>query len=131
MKHNPDIYLLYEYMEKVSFVIRIRVQLDEKVDEKLLNEAAQEAIGRFPYFSVKIGLDEKQNYRLDPNDRPIAVLPEGDKRLLLGSEEVNEHLFAITYRDDTIWFNCSHSICGGFGILFWIKTTLYQLSGRK
>ncbi len=131
MKHNPDIYLLYEYMEKVSFVIRIRVQLDEKVDEKLLKEAAQEAIGRFTYFSVKLGLDEKQNFRLDPNDRPIAVLPEEDKRLLLGSEEVNEHLFAITYRDDTIWFNCSHSICGGFGIMFWVKTTLYQYMTKK
>ena len=59
---NPDIYLLYEYMEKVPFTVRMKVCLDSMIDEALLTEAAQEAICRFPYFSVKAGLDEGQNY---------------------------------------------------------------------
>ncbi len=131
MSNNPDSYLLYEYMEKLRFTVRFRVQLDAPVDAELLDKAAQEAIKRFPYFSVKVGLDEGQNYTLTHNVRPIAVLPEKDARLVLGSEEVNRHLVALTYRDDCIWFNFSHSICGAFGGMFWLKTTLYQYMIKK
>lgn len=131
MNKNPDIYLLYEYMEKMSFTVRFKVQLDAPIDEKLLDKAAQEAIERFPYFKVQVGLDEAQNYTLMHNVRPIAVLPEKDERLVLGSDEVNGQLFAITYRHDCIWFNFSHSICGGFGGLFWLKTTLYLYMQKK
>lgn len=126
MSKNPDIYLLYEYMEKVPFTVRMKVLLDAPVDRAMLTEAAQEAIGRLPYFSVKVGLDEGQNYTLEHNDRPIAVLPEKDERLILGSDAVNGHLFAITYRDSCVWFNYSHSLCGAMGGLFWVKATLYQ-----
>lgn len=131
MRHNPDIYLLYEYMEKIPFTVRIKVQLDEKIDAAALTKAAQEAIARYPYFSVQVGLDEGQNYTLEHNDRPIAVLPEKDERMVLGSDTVNGHLFAITYRDDCIWFNYSHAPCGAPGGLFWIKTTLYQYMTAK
>ncbi len=131
MSKNPDIYLLYEYMEKISFTVRFKVLLDAPIDADMLNQAAQEAIKRFPYFSVKVGLDKGQNYTLTHNVRPIAVLPEKDERLTLGSDQVNRHLFAITYRDDCIWFNFSHSVCGAFGGLFWVKTTLYQYMLKK
>lgn len=131
MSKNPDIYLLYEYMEKTGFTVRFKVQLDAPVDPEMLYKAAQEAIKRYPYFSVKVGLDKDQNYTLTHNLRPIAVLPEEDERLVLGSEEVNRHLFAITYRDDCIWFNFSHSPCGAYGGMFWLKTTLYQYMIKK
>lgn len=32
MSKNPDIYLLYEYMEKVPFTVRMKVLLDAPVD---------------------------------------------------------------------------------------------------
>lgn len=131
MANNPDVYLLYEYMKKNAFTVRVKVILTEAVDEKLLTVAAGEAITRFPYFSVSVGLDEGENYVLLPNDRPIAVLPEKDERLVLGSEEVGGHLFAITWKENNIWFNFAHCICGGFGALFWIKTTLYQYLTKK
>ena len=118
-------------MEKVPFTVRMKVLLDAPVDGALLTDAAQEAIGRLPYFSVKVGLDEGQNYTLEHNDRPIAVLPEKDERLILGSVAVNGHLFAITYRDNCIWFNYSHSLCGAMGGLFWVKATLYQYMVKK
>ena len=131
MVRNPDTYLLYEYMKKNAFTVRVKVVLSETVDEKLLYEAAQEAIGRLPYFSVSVGLDEGENYILNPNDNPIAVLPERDERLLLGSEKVGKHLFAITWRDNCVWFNWAHCICGGFGAMFWVKTTMYQYLTKK
>ena len=115
MKHDPDIYLLYEYMDKVPFTVRMKVILDAPVDAALLTEATQEAIGRFPYFSVRVGLDEGQNYTLEHNGKPVAVLPEKDERLTLGSEAVNGHLVAVTWRDNCIWFNYSHTFCGATG----------------
>ena len=131
MSKNPDVYLLYEYSDKLPFTVRMKVCLDCAVDPEMLREASQEAISRFPYFRVQIGLDEKQNIILEPNDRPMAVLPEKDERLILGSDSVNRHLLAVTYRDDCIWFNFSHSLCGAFGALFWVKTTLYQYMIKK
>ena len=131
MNNNPDTYLLYEYMEKVPFTVRYKFELDSLVDAALLKSAANEAIKRFPYFSVKVGLDEGQNYTLEHNDEPLAVIPEKDKKLVLGSEEVNGHLAAITYKDDCIWFNISHSLCGAVGALFWIKATLYLYTTKQ
>ncbi len=131
MNRNPDIYLLYEYMEKLPFTVRMKAVLDSQIDEAILSKAAAEAIRRFPYFSVKIGLDQDQNYTLEHNDKPIVVIPEKNERLLLGSSEVNGHLFAITYRDNCIWFNFSHAVCGAPGGLFWVKTTLYLYMTQK
>ena len=131
MSKNPDSYLLYEYMDKVPFTVRMKVLLDAPVDRAMLTDAAQEAIGRLPYFSVKVGLDEGQNYTLEHNDRPIAVLPEKDERLALGSDAVNGHLFAITYRENCVFFNYSHALCGAAGGLFWAKATLYQYMIKK
>lgn len=131
MAHNPDIYLLYEYMDKLSFTFRIKVRLTEAVDADVLKEAAQKAFERFPYFRVKVGLDTGGNFTLEPNEKPIAVLPEENKRIALGSPEVNEHLFVITYRNDRIWFSCSHAPCGSYGAMFWIKTTLFLYLSAK
>ena len=131
MTNNPDVYLLYEYMKKNAFTVRVKVTLSEAVNEDLLTQAAREAITRFPYYSVSVGIDDGENYVLNPNDNPIAVLPETDERLVLGSEEVGGHLFAITWKENDIWFNWAHCICGGFGALYWVKTTLYQYLTKK
>ena len=131
MAGNPDVYLLYEYRKKNAFTVRVQVNLSEPVDAQLLKQAAAEAMTRYPYFSVRVGLDEGENYVLLPNDRPIPVLPEKDERLVLGSEELGGHLFAITWKEESIWFNLAHSICGGFGAMSWIKTTLYQYLTKK
>ncbi|MBR2256398.1 MAG: hypothetical protein IJ899_03455 [Blautia sp.] len=131
MAVNPDVYLLYEYMKKNAFTVRVKANLSEPVDGKLLKQAAEEAMTRFPYFSVRVGLDEDENYILLPNDRPIPVLPEQKGRLLLGSEKLAGHLFAITWKEDSIWFNWAHSLCGAFGAMFWIKTTLYQYLTKR
>ena len=131
MASNPDVYLLYEYRKKNAFTVRVKVTLSEMVDESLLTQAAREAMTRFPYYSVKVGLDEGENYCVLPNDNPIAVLPEKNERLVLGSEKVGGLLFAITWKKDTIWFNWAHCFCGAFGAMFWIKTTLYQYLTKK
>lgn len=122
---NPDTHLFYEYMDKLPFTVRMKIRLDAPVDATLLDEAAQGAIIRFPYFGVRLGLDETQSYTLRHNGMPLPVLPERDERLVLGSDDLKCHLFAITWRDDCVWFNFPHAICGAYGALFWITSTLY------
>lgn len=131
MEKHPDTYPLYEYSKKISYTARIKVTLSERIEEAMLIWAAQEAIARFPYFSVRVELDEGGSYVLKHNDRPIPVLPEKNARLVLGSEAVSGHLFAITWRADTVWFNFAHSVCGGTGAMSWVKTTLYQYLTRR
>ena len=131
MAKNPDVYLLYEYSKKNAFTVRYKVTFSEAVDEELLTLAAREAMTRFPYYSMKVGLDKGENYVLLPNGSPLPVLPEKNRRLMLGSEELGGHLFALTWREDTVWFNWAHCFCGAFGALFWIKTTLYQYLTKK
>jgi len=130
MEKYPDTYLLYEYMKKLPYTVRIKIELTEPVDEMLLKQASAESSGRFPYFAVRVELSSG-GYVLKHNETPIPVLPEEDRRLVLGSDEVSGHLFAITWRENTVWFNFSHSVCGAFGAMTWIKTTLYRyLTGK-
>ena len=126
MEKSADAYLLYEYTKKFPYTVRMKVTLDAHVDETHLIEAAQEAMSRLPYFSVRVVLDDGCNYVIVHNDAPVPVLRERDVRLRLGSEELSGHLFAITWRSNDIWFNFSHSVCGAFGAMFWVKATLYQ-----
>jgi hypothetical protein len=128
---NPDTHLFYEYMDKLPFTVRMKIRLDAPVDATLLDEAAQGAIIRFPYFGVRLGLDETQSYTLRHNGMPLPVLPERDERLVLGSDDLKCHLFAITWRDDCVWFNFPHAICGAYGALFWITSTLYLISAKS
>ncbi len=125
MSAKEDTYLLYEYMSKLPYTVKLWVELDEKIDPQILDKAAQEAITRLPYYHVRTVI-ENSGYAFVPNENPIPVIPDENKRLMLGSEAVGGNLFAITYKDSSIAFCFSHSVCGGFGAMYWIKTTLYQ-----
>lgn len=48
MSNNPDVYLLYEYMDKLPFTVRFKVQLDAPVDADLLDRAAPENFSCLP-----------------------------------------------------------------------------------
>ena len=74
MAGNPDVYLLYEYSKKNAFTVRYKVTLSEPVDEELLTQAAREAMTRFPYYSVKVGLDEGLPFTV--SDRQIRHMPD-------------------------------------------------------
>ena len=126
MKNDFDSYTLYAYTPFIRYTVRIRVELDHCIDGTVLEEAANKAFVRFPYFSRKVTRDSEGGYVLVPNDQPISVKPEGDKAPVLGGAESNRHLVSINYDGPVIYFNFSHSICGACGAMFWIKATLWQ-----
>lgn len=124
---RPDTYLLYEARPNAptNTSIRFALEIAEDIRGEVLNEAVNEAIKRYPYFSVRVRV-ENGSYVFVPNSLPIVVMETKTPAPPLGSKEVNHHLNYIDYRDDTIYFNVSHSIADASGYIPFIKSVLYQ-----
>ena len=105
--------------------------MTETVDIDVLRSAANKAIKRYPYFAVKVEVDESGSYVRVPNDKDIAVLPMGDKTPFLCSKAVNEHLLFLEVDGRDIYFNISHTMGGGRGLQPWIMTTVWQYVADK
>ena len=74
MKYSFDTYSLYKNEKRFAFVVRAKVRMKETVDIDVLRVAANKAIKRYPYFAVKIEIDENGAYVRVPNDKEVAVL---------------------------------------------------------
>ena len=125
MKYDFDSYLLYEVTPSSLYTAKVVVELNVPVNGDILREAAQKAFRRFPYYSRTVRLDDHGAYVLEPCDKPICVLEEGEQ-VVLGTEQTNGILFAITYSPSTVYFNFCHNFCGGCGAMPWIKSTLWH-----
>ena len=131
MKYSIDTYPLYKDEKRFAFVVRAKLRMTETVDIDVLRSAANKAIKRYPYFAVKVEVDESGSYVRRPNDKEVAVLPMGDKTPFLCSEAVNEHLLFLEVDGRDIYFNISHTMCGGRGLQPWIMTTVWQYVADK
>jgi hypothetical protein len=125
MKYDFDSYLLYEVSRMTLYSARIKIILNTPVIPATLKEAAEKAFRRFPYFARTVTVNEEGAYEFEPCSKPIVVLKE-DEPIKLGSPQTNGLLFAISYQGDAIFFNLAHNFCGGFGAMFWVKSTLWQ-----
>ena len=125
MKYDFDSYLLYEVTPSSLYTAKVVVELNVPVNGDILREAAQKAFRRFPYYSRTVRLDAHGAYVLEPCDKPICVFEEGEQ-VVLGTEQTNGLLFAITYSPSTVYFNFCHNFCGGCGAMMWIKSTLWH-----
>ena len=131
MKYSIDTYPLYKDEKRFAFVVRAKVRMKDSVDIVVLRSAANKAIKRYPYFAVKVEVDESGSYVRRPNDKDIAVLPMGEKTPFLCSKSVNEHLLFLEVDGRDIYFNISHTMCGGRGLQPWIMTTVWQYVADK
>ena len=95
MKYSIDTYRLYQSEKRFSHTVRIHVRMKENVYIDVLDNAVNTAIKRYPYFAVKVALDDDGGYVLRPNDKKIVVMPTKKKLPMLGSKEVNEHLIYV------------------------------------
>ena len=126
MKYSIDTYRLYSSEMIFSFCIRVRVTMKDEVDINVLRKSVNTAMKRYPYFAREVVIGDDGGYDLIPNKREVVVL-ETPKRLPdFCSEEVNRHLLYVDCTGRDIFFNISHSMCGGKGMLPWLQTTLYQ-----
>ncbi len=131
MKYSVDTYRLYQSEKVFSHTVRIHVRMKDEVDRAVLEKAVNTAIKRYPYFAVRVSLDEDGGYVLLPNDKRIVVMPTGRNLPKLGSKAVNEHLIYADCGGKDIYLNISHSMCGGKGFQPWVMTTIYEYVKEK
>ena len=131
MKYSVDTYRLYQSEKFFHYSVRTHVRMKEPVDMDVLDHAVNAAIKRYPYFAVQVTVDEDGGYVLSPNDRKVVVMKTENKVPQLGSERVNKHLLYVDCSGNDIFFNISHTMCGGKGLLPWIMTNLYEYVTEK
>ena len=131
MKYSIDTYRLYQSEKMFSHTVRIHVRMKDKVDIAVLYKAVNTAMKRYPYFAVRVTLDEDGGYILLPNKKRIVVMPTGKKLPTLGSKAVNEHLVYADCEGTDIYLNISHCMCGGKGFQPWVMTTIYEYVKEK
>ena len=131
MKYSLNTFRLYKNESIFSMIIRLRVVMKEKVDMKILHSAVNTAIKRFPYFAVRVGLDEDGGYVLEPNAAQVVVRGRTWCLPKLGSRALNGHLLFVQCEDREINFYISHALCGGRGAQPWVMSTVWQYVAEK
>ena len=131
MKYSVDTYRLYQSERFFYNSVRTHVRMKEPVDIEVLGRAVNVAIKRYPYFAVQVTIDEDGGYVLVPNERKVVVMNTETKVPQLGSERVNKHLLFVDCSGNDIFFNISHTMCGGKGLLPWVMTNLYEYITEK
>ena len=126
MNQNPDSYLLYEAGKFITYNIRLKFVMYQPVDGAALEKAAQTAFKRFPYYAKELHILPNGEIELRQNDRPLSVTPTKNRNVRFGTADINYHLCSIDYEGNAIYFNMYHGFCGGCGIMFWIKSTLWH-----
>ncbi len=126
MKYDYDSYFFYETTPRTKLNIKLKVTLKEPVNENVLESSAVKAFHRFPYFRRTLRIDETGGHVLEPSEEEIVVMEEGREKIILGSKQTNHLFFCITWKDRSVYFQAAHSFCGGCGVMFWIKATLWQ-----
>lgn len=113
----------YSSCEESVNTFRIKFRLKDTVDGKLLQQAAEQALKRYPYYSVRCVLSG-QEYMLEPNCEPFIVVNTANP-VELGGTVNNGYLLAVSYWQDTVWFNMFHGLADGCGTMRFARTALY------
>ena len=131
MKYSFDTYDLYKISNIIHYTIRVRVRMKQEVDLDILRHAVNVAAKRYPYFLVKVSVDEAGAYVFSPNEAAVAVLKTSAKNPDLCSPEVHEHLLYVDSEGKDIYFNISHALAGGRGAFPWVMTCVYAYVVEK
>lgn len=100
---------------------RVTIKMRDPVNVAILKRTFATAIKRYPYFTVKL-VSEGGELFLAPNDLPV-VISNTDEPMTLGGHESNYHFLAVSWQDDTIFFDVYRGIAG--------KSGIYQLVKRE
>lgn len=102
---------------------RVVIQMKDDVDGVILKEAVCKMIKRYPYFAVKVVVEDDW-YTLHENKDPIVVA-NTDRPIVLGGKASNYHLLAFSWYKERFVLDCFHGLADGKAILAMLKTLLY------
>lgn len=114
-------------------VVRVCAYLHENIDPKILQQALEKTIERFPHLDVTLrrGMfwHYFQNMQTYPQVQPEVEYP--CRRMELNQKK---HLFRVLYFKNKIAFEIFHSLTDGYGALCFLNTLVacyLTLTGKK
>lgn len=113
----------YTVNPSVPETFRIVLKLKDTVDGILLQNAADCALKRYPYYAVCCQKNEKEYY-YEPNKKTFRVLNTKEP-VKLGGKASNGYLMALSYYDDTIYLNVFHGMTDATGAMRFLRTLTY------
>ena len=114
---------LYEATAENPRTFRITVKMKDMVDETTLVNAVRKSMERYPYYRVRLGVDEHEVFFLD-NPMPVPVL-HTDGPIMLGSFETLGHLLAFCWWKNKVHIDVIHALTDGAGLYRFVQTFLY------
>ena len=115
--------------EKTDYTVRNTVRMADAVDGTILAAALEKTQKRFPYLCVRIRRGENAFY-YEENSLPVVLLHR-EGRVVLNSDEVNWHVWAVSYYEDYIHLDCYHGITDGTGMYKVLSTLLYYYCAER
>lgn len=128
---------VYPTLQRKNFssVYRLSVLLKEKINPKLLQEAVDMTLPRFPTFKVAIHKGLFWRY-LAPNNRPGPYVQKDVANFCMpmNFKLNNRYLIRLYYYERRFSFECHHSLADGSGGMFVLQTitaNYLRLLGHK
>ena len=106
-----------------SYTIRFHLRLDQIIDGQKLRIALDKTAQRYPFFCVSLKRNEREFY-YEVNRKPVALL-HTNKAITLGAPETNNHIWAVCYDGEDLYFDFFHGRSDGTGCYALIATLLY------
>lgn len=113
----------YGLTEQSSYAYRLMLRFCDPIEETILRQALALTVRRYPYYMVRC-ISDGREYWLESNERPFE-LHHTSKHLVMGSEEVNQYLWAVSYQGDTLWLNFFHGLADGSAAMQVLRTLTY------
>ena len=66
---------IYSSTKEAPNVMRVRIRMTERIEEKALRDAVRLTAERYPYFCVELEHRENGDLVFLPNSRPVPVIP--------------------------------------------------------
>lgn len=107
-------------------IFRLSMTLKETIDKRLLQEALEMTIIRFPTFKVKMRRGLFWYYFDENNNTPFVKEESPYICNYLNPKNNNSFLFTVSYYDRRITLEIFHSITDGYGGLEFLKALVYQ-----
>lgn len=111
-------------------IMQFLFTLKEEIDCKVMYEAMQKTIKRYPYFAFRIVRTENGYDKIE-NQLPIIVKDSFSEELVLGSESVNFHWVAAACEGRRLKLVVHHMIADGRSAMRFYKTLLYCYISEK
>lgn len=113
----------YGVTQQSTYTYRLMLRFCDPIEETVLRQALAMTVRRYPYYMMRC-ISDGREYWLVPNERPFELYHTSEP-LIMGSEEVNRYLWAVSYQGDTLWLNIFHGLADGSAAMQVLRTLAY------